>query len=913
MSRLLRALWGLAFGLGLVAQAPFELARPALRSYGIEDGLPSAGVFDLTVDTKGRLWAATLQGAAFHTGGGWRAINPPSLGAAHVRTLLATRDGALWMGTQGDALWRLEGSRWTHIARSREFPSERVNCLLETRAPAGHSILWVGTGTAGVLRLEQGRWSRLGPEQGLPDQAVWKLRDIQEADGVRRIWAATPRGLCRLVEGQWQLIGAAEGFLGTHVNDILQVQEADGRSVIWVSGWSIGVARRDERGWTHFGPAQGFPSHHPTSLALSRGQDGKPILWVGTYDRGITWFDGQWHNLDEDHGFPSIGVNAVLALPEGKPRVWLGTRSNGVCSLDPGGWRTLDQRQGLPGLEVSAFLETQGGKAFWIATNNGLVRWEGGRRFLEGAEHGLAERYISSLALGRDAQGEELLWASSLRGLLQRKQGRWRLLSVADGVPPGVVNEVLETQAVDGRPILWVSSQHGLGRFTDGKWHFEPPRPGDPVASGALHESREGSGASFWVALQGGGLRRYQKGRWRSYGAEDGLPPVQVMGFLSLPSKDGRHWLWVGTAGGGLARLELDRPAARWTVFRPDRAQGNQGQYFARLVQDRWGRIYVGTPNGVLRVRMSEGPEGPIPAKVESFTLGDGLPSMACNFGGFRVDAQGRVWIGTSKGVAVLDPELESFAQLPPAPVFEQVTAGDGAQLAPGQRLGHWVKRLRFEFSLPVFHRKEDTRYRVQVMGLESEPGPWQKEPFRDLTALPAGRFTFRVWARDFAGWTSGPVDFPFEIRPALWASPWAYLVYLLGLGGLYWLALRVRTHLLRRRSQRLRLQVEERTQALSIANARLREANREQQEMNQVNTKLIEDLTQAIAEVKTLQGFIPICASCKKIRDDQGYWEQIEQYITRHSEATFSHGICPDCAHQLYPELFSEKGKPEA
>jgi len=67
---------------------------------------------------------------------------------------------------------------------------------------------------------------------------------------------------------------------------------------------------------------------------------------------------------------------------------------------------------------------------------------------------------------------------------------------------------------------------------------------------------------------------------------------------------------------------------------------------------------------------------------------------------------------------------------------------------------------------------------------------------------------------------------------------------------------------------------------------------------------ELIQKLKQALGEVKTLRGFLPICASCKKIRDDEGYWQQIEKYIQDHSEATFTHGICPECADRLYPEV---------
>ena len=70
---------------------------------------------------------------------------------------------------------------------------------------------------------------------------------------------------------------------------------------------------------------------------------------------------------------------------------------------------------------------------------------------------------------------------------------------------------------------------------------------------------------------------------------------------------------------------------------------------------------------------------------------------------------------------------------------------------------------------------------------------------------------------------------------------------------------------------------------------------------------KLVADLTEALAQVKKLSGFLPICASCKKIRDDQGYWQQVEEYIRERSEAEFSHSICPECAKKLYPDLYKD------
>lgn len=75
----------------------------------------------------------------------------------------------------------------------------------------------------------------------------------------------------------------------------------------------------------------------------------------------------------------------------------------------------------------------------------------------------------------------------------------------------------------------------------------------------------------------------------------------------------------------------------------------------------------------------------------------------------------------------------------------------------------------------------------------------------------------------------------------------------------------------------------------------------------------LIEDLRSALDRIKVLSGLVPICSCCKKIRDDGGYWNQLEEFIQEHSDAEFSHGLCPDCAERLYPELYPPPPRVEA
>jgi len=70
----------------------------------------------------------------------------------------------------------------------------------------------------------------------------------------------------------------------------------------------------------------------------------------------------------------------------------------------------------------------------------------------------------------------------------------------------------------------------------------------------------------------------------------------------------------------------------------------------------------------------------------------------------------------------------------------------------------------------------------------------------------------------------------------------------------------------------------------------------------------LVRQLQHALANIKTLHGLLPICSSCKKIRDDHGYWNQLETYIGAHTDAEFTHGLCPECIQKLYPDYARDK-----
>ncbi len=95
------------------------------------------------------------------------------------------------------------------------------------------------------------------------------------------------------------------------------------------------------------------------------------------------------------------------------------------------------------------------------------------------------------------------------------------------------------------------------------------------------------------------------------------------------------------------------------------------------------------------------------------------------------------------------------------------------------------------------------------------------------------------------------------------------------------------------------------------ITQLELRRISKNLHQSNKTKEELITKLEETISQVKTLEGIIPICSSCKNIRDDEGFWQQVEVYIGKHSDAGFTHGVCPDCMNELYP-WYKQKAKKE-
>lgn len=185
----------------------------------------------------------------------------------------------------------------------------------------------------------------------------------------------------------------------------------------------------------------------------------------------------------------------------------------------------------------------------------------------------------------------------------------------------------------------------------------------------------------------------------------------------------------------------------------------------------------------------------------------------------------------------------------------------------------------------------------------------WKDDPHRVVPKLSHVRL-FAPWQ-----WVVGTGVYLDDVRAEVAALVRSVLVVslaILALIGLlsFYIVRNSHRSTVERRSAELRLAayrdsledlVEQRTVALALANERLTEQVGALEAAELLKERLISDLQAAAAEVKTLSGLLPICASCKKIRDERGQWSPVEVYIERKSDAEFTHGICPGCAKRLY------------
>ena len=626
----------------------------------------------------------------------------------------------------------------------------------------------------------------------------------------------------------------------------------DRAGVVWAGSTGGGVARMEDEGARTFTTREGLPNDAVIALAPHPGGG----VWAGTAGGGLARIVDGRVSTSEAPRLPTNQVSALLVDREGS--LWVGTWGRGVCRVSGKEVACRSALTGdLPADHVWSLYQDHEGSV-WIGTwTEGLLRLRHGVLVNLGKREGLAGDNVR--AVTQDASGA--VWATVASGGLSRITGETtRVFGTSDGLPSDQPSALLAAR--DGR--LWV------GTYTDGLAvgrggvFTRVPLPPPAFASRDVRALAEDEDGSIWVGLLPGGVVRLREGLARRFGVVDGLPSDRLL--CLLPARGGGVWagttaglahfegdrfraftkrdglpddrvqslllddegtLWIGT-GDGLARLRDGKIASVGTK------DGLYDGLVKSVLQDD-GWLFMTSNHGVFRARRAD-----VSATMdgqrrgfssEHFGLADGMRSEGCSGGtqpGAVRTSDGRLWVATTRGLAILDPK--KLDRPPPFLALRiEGVLSDGAPVEPGETvvIPPGSSRLEIRYTGISLVAPADVRFRFRLEGVDPAWVDAGRERSASYTNLSPGSYVFEVAARRGGGtWTTGAKT-TVRIEPTLAQKGWFRAAVAAGALALLAAALYRRTRRQRRRRQVLEELVTARTAELEAATREAEDANR--------------------------------------------------------------------------------------
>ena len=719
-----------------------------------KDGLPSASIYSIAQTPDGYLWLATADGLVQFDGvrfTHWRPKTGHTALLGVVRTLCAGRDGTLWVGTGSGVVGHVRGDDLT-----TSFVGPEIQAMLED----ANGTLWVMAGDQ-VLRFRAATQEQIGSAIALPGLFLSGL--LQDKSG--SIWFSTDAALFRLDprDPQIRFVKITAGKLWL---------SKDEHGIIWIAR-PDGSTRTIDEGQTFSGSGSIKALDVHTFL-----RDGEGNTWIGTLGEGLARLHADSDDLQKMERFSQLdglSGNSVWCLLEDREHnIWVGTQS-GLNRFRDEKITTLTRREGLASDSVDALAAGPAG-TIWASTSVGINRIDGEHRDL----------YLNGVtAMGLSVIPENMLWAGTNRGVVRMENGKWSNLST----PKGIHLQDVAVIAEDTEKGVWLFDVHeGLFRWLNGR---VTDLSNEPLFKGkSILAARGDNKGRVWFGLNQGGVVVFDAGHLQGYSESDGL----AGGFVDAVYVDDEGTVWIG-AERGLSRLEGQK-FATWT-----NVNGLPGDRVLWILSDSARRIWLGYVNGVARVTRSEldwAERDPSHAVAYRFLDdGDGLkgnPDRGSQSAAVRA-SDGKLWLKTSEGVAIIDPQ-DLTRNLVVPPVHVERLVADGAVLDATQpvQLRPLTREVEVDYTALSLAEPRKVRFRYKLEGFDSE---WRDAGTRRqafYTNLRPHAYRFRVLACNNDGvWNESGATLDFDLLPAFYQTRWFILLCALVLIIIAWGAYRLR------------------------------------------------------------------------------------------------------------------------
>lgn len=803
------------------------------------------------------------------------------LPANAVNVALQTHDGYLWFGTSA-GLFQFDGVSFhqVHTNPENEKKDETIFTLYETK----DSSLWIGTVFNGLRRLKNGKILLYNSKNGFFDTQIRTLYETRAG----HFLIGTAIGVYLFDNGIFTPVMLNPNYITSIVEDPM------GR--IWI-GTHDGIRILDSvrpKKIVRLTINDGLPNNFTTFLYTDRNAN----VWIGTSYGLVRWKNGTITTFTTNNGLSNNHITAVFEDRDGN--IWCGTQ-RGLDRFTGDTWTVYTSSDGLTHDNVLSLTEDHEG-SLWVCTSDGLNHFKDVNITPFTTYEGLANDYLSGInetpdgsmyflsAVGsnivrlknkkftryNNAVGPSYvardgsLWIGQNGMLFQLQNDRIKRYNTLNGLPAKWISAISE----DRQSLILYIDHTGIFRFVDGRLKPYILKSGEqhPPSEYVVCFYQQGD-SILWIG-EANCLSKIQNEKITTYTTADGL----TANWVSSIYDDHEGTLWISSPQGGLTRYKN----GKFTAYNT-RIGLFSDEIYCVLGDDR-GMLWLSSSKGIGRVfckDLDDYAEGRISSICSRlFVAADGMKADEC-FGDWQPAGlkshDGRLWFPTTKGAVMIEPGAFEKNTLPPPVIIEQIVV-DRQSRSSTQfvSLAAGTKSLEIHYTALSYLVPERVLFKYKLEGYDSD---WIEAGTRRVayyTNLPPGNYNFKVIACNNDGlWNEAGAYYGFRLEPYFYQTNWFYALLVLVIGGIVYGFFRLRL---------------------------LQHVRKEKE--------LQEHVKEALANIKILSGLIPICANCNKIRNDKGYWDQLEAYVQSHSDARFSHSICPECAEKLYPGLPTTKKK---
>lgn len=840
--------------------------------YQLHHGLSNTIIYGIYQDRRGFLWVSTQYGLNRFDGYRFKTYfhhldDPFSLSANSIGPVYEDPWGYLWIGTWGGGLNRMDPK--TGRCDTYTFSPTRYGSINDNRI---HTFLvdkdlnlWIGTFAGGLNRLSLRKFyldisfqrepefeyiTNAGKDSfRLSDNRVWSLA----LDSSGYLWIGTDNGLCVRdpSNGSIRIYRADPVQPGSLSDNKIFALVCDSKGRLWI-GTQNGLNLRDpkkDRFIRYFKDpsGKGLSDNRIRSLWA----DDENRLWIGTFEGGLQFFSieqNHWEVFRHDRtNMQSIGSNFIrVVYGDRSGNIWIGAGAESLDKIhrryafyhyqhDPNNSQTLSHN------DVTCFLEDDEG--IWIGTYGGgldYLQLSSGRWVHYEANPG-KNGYLNDhriRALLKDQEGN--IWIGTNGGGVNqwnRTLKRFKAYRHEPGNPQTLSSNRISGLVAEDDLVLWVATEGGGLNRMDMRTGLCSQFTQNPEDSHSLSSNyvnfilRDKYKSQLWIGTDAGLdlmlLPQAHIIRLRQ-GFRDSLPLASRAVKCMIQDADG--YLWFGTKGGGLCRL--DPASMTFTYY--DESKGLPGNAIYSLLYDGRRYLWMGTGQGLARFDTKTG-------FFRTYDRSDGLM-----LNGFHeksayplLHSKGEMYFGAINGMVCFHPanfqEVHSVPRivLTDMTVMERYPFGDAeVSMMDTLILDYSDRDISFEFAALDFTNPLKNQYAYRLEGYDREWIFSGTRRYIRYTNLDAGVYQFRVKGSNADGiWNDEGLRLYVYIRPPFWQKLWFQLLVLTMLGVFIWMIVHFRIRNIEAQKQKLTELIEERTQELKQKNIELEQLNEKKNE----------------------------------------------------------------------------------